>query len=228
LTRLNLVKKEGLQTLPFCIKIAYNLRFKEEYKMYTIIPLFPTHTHSSEFCEWLGRAVMTFGFLEEILKRSIFLYEYTNKYPENYSQSEFENYLEKLNNDMESMLSSTLGGRSGLIQRYKKCFEQRIDLTTPEEIIKDLDKYKEEWRNVLGHGSWGLPDEEGSSIPFFFKRGDKVKPGAKKFETPININDLKKVQLDIAQLAMYIANLASQQTGYKFPGAPSSFGKEFF
>lgn len=41
---------------------------------------FPTHRHSSEFWEQLGRAVATFGFLEEILKKAIFALTATRPY----------------------------------------------------------------------------------------------------------------------------------------------------
>ena len=34
---------------------------------------FPTHGHEAAFWESLGRAVATFGFLEEILEKAIFL-----------------------------------------------------------------------------------------------------------------------------------------------------------
>lgn len=37
-------------------------------------PLFPTHRHSPEFWEHLGRTISTYGFLEEVLGKAIFAF----------------------------------------------------------------------------------------------------------------------------------------------------------
>lgn len=41
---------------------------------------FPTHRHTSDFWEKLGRTVATFSFLEEILKKAIFSLDATQAY----------------------------------------------------------------------------------------------------------------------------------------------------
>ena len=43
---------------------------------------FPTHRHSAEFWECLGRAVATFGFLEEVLGKAIFSFTATREIPD--------------------------------------------------------------------------------------------------------------------------------------------------
>jgi len=45
-------------------------------------PLFPTHRHSAMFWENLGRTIATFGFLEEVLGKAIFVFSATTQYPE--------------------------------------------------------------------------------------------------------------------------------------------------
>jgi hypothetical protein len=47
----------------------------------TKLPIqFPTHRHSARFCEHLGRTIMTFGFLEEVLGKAIFAFTATRRY----------------------------------------------------------------------------------------------------------------------------------------------------
>ncbi len=43
---------------------------------------YPTHLHDATFWESLGRAVATFGFLEEVLARAIFAFTGTKPYSE--------------------------------------------------------------------------------------------------------------------------------------------------
>ena len=57
---------------------------------------FPTHLHSAIFWESLGRAVATFGFLEEVLGKAIFLITATRTYKENEIQAAYNEWLEKL------------------------------------------------------------------------------------------------------------------------------------
>ena len=43
---------------------------------------FPTHRHEPKFWESLGRAIATFGFLEEVLGKAIFSFTATRPYEE--------------------------------------------------------------------------------------------------------------------------------------------------
>lgn len=47
-----------------------------------LLDKFPTHRHEAAFWESLGRAVATFGFLEEILGKAIFAFTATRVYNE--------------------------------------------------------------------------------------------------------------------------------------------------
>lgn len=42
--------------------------------------MFPTHRHEPEFWEHLGRAIASFGFLEEVLGKAIFAFTATRRH----------------------------------------------------------------------------------------------------------------------------------------------------
>ncbi|MCE7797089.1 hypothetical protein LWE61_11020 [Sphingobium sufflavum] len=74
---------------------------------------FPTHRHTAEFWEVLGRAVGTFGFLEETLGKAIFSFTATRSYSEEEIGTAYEKWLPTL----ERALSDQLGS---LIDAYAK------------------------------------------------------------------------------------------------------------
>jgi hypothetical protein len=57
---------------------------------------FPTHGHEADFWESLGRAVATFGFLEEILGKAIFAFTATRAYEEDEIDRAYDEWLLKL------------------------------------------------------------------------------------------------------------------------------------
>jgi hypothetical protein len=83
-------------------------------------PLFPTHLHSPEFWEQLGRTVATFGCLEEVLGKAIFALTGTVPYDEAERQGAFERWLPTL----ERALTDPLGG---LIESYGKAYHDHPD-----------------------------------------------------------------------------------------------------
>ena len=66
--------------------------------------MFPTHKHEPMFWESLGRAVATFGFLEETLGKAIFAFTATKPYSEEEIQKAYENWLLKLQNALSDQL----------------------------------------------------------------------------------------------------------------------------
>ena len=108
---------------------------------------FPTHRHSGEFCEALGRTVATFGFLEETLGKAIFSFTATREISEDQIQAEFEKWLPTL----ERGLSDPLGG---LIDAYGKAVRNNkaATITNLDNLLEDLRKAAV-LRNVLCHGS---------------------------------------------------------------------------
>lgn len=115
---------------------------------------FPTHGHGGEFWEASGRAVATFGFLEEILGKAIFAFTATREIPEDEIQAEFEKWVPTL----QRALSDPLGG---LIDTYDDAVRNN-NAATIENLDSLLDRLREAatLRNVICHGSWRPPDEQ--------------------------------------------------------------------
>jgi hypothetical protein len=177
-------------------------------------PLFPTHRHHPVFWETLGRTIATFGFLEEVLGKAIFSFTATTRYEESEIDAAFKNWLRTL----ERALTDPLGN---LIDAYGKAVRDNSGAT-----IENLDELPEKlreasaMRNVLCHGSWRAPDDDGKSLPFFVNRQKMV------FDTPIDIKFLEQTQQAIAELACAVVNTVTVM-GWQFPGS-SGPGKVIF
>ncbi|MDV7341699.1 hypothetical protein RYZ26_19010 [Terasakiella sp. A23] len=190
-----------------------------ENKVYFLDPddlptLFPTHAHSPEFWEHLGRTIATFGFLEEVLGKAIFSFTATRPYSDEEVLEAYEEWLPKLERALTDQLWN-------LVESYGKAVKEH-----PESIIEDVEalvgmlKEATVYRNVLCHGSWRKPDEEGKSIPLFVNKKKEV------FQTAIDVEFLKQVQSHVAELACEVINSVTQM-GWQFPGA-NGLGKQMW
>lgn len=166
---------------------------------------FPTHRHEADFWEELGRAIATFGFLEEVLGKAIFAFTGTRPYSEDEVLEAYEAWLPKL----ERALSDPLGN---LIDVYEKSAKEHPNATIENlgDLAKDL-KDGCRIRNVLCHGSWRPTDSSGASIPFFVNRQNE------KFETPVDVAFLRQTQIATAELACEVINTVTHM-GWQFPG----------
>ena len=90
---------------------------------------FPTHRHKAEFWEALGRAVATFGFLEETLEKAIFAFTATRKVPADIIDEEYRKWLPTL----EKALTDPLGS---LISSYEEAVRANGDAQIPN--LQDL------------------------------------------------------------------------------------------
>jgi hypothetical protein len=167
---------------------------------------FPTHLHSSEFWEALGRLVATFGFLEEALGKAIFSFTGTREIPEDQIQVEFENWLPTL----QRALNDPLGG---LIDAYGKSVRNNkaATITNLDNLLEDLRKTAV-LRNVLCHGSWRVPDKQGRCVPFFVDKKNRI------FDTPIDIAYLNQVRRHVVELTCEVVNTVTHM-GWRFPGS---------
>lgn len=168
---------------------------------------FPTHLHPAAVWEALGRAVATFGFLEETLGKAIFSFTATRQYPETEIQAAYEKWLPT----MQRALSDALGG---LIDSYGKAVHEnpKATISNLEELI-DLLRKASQVRNVLCHGSWNRrPDDQGRSLPFFVNKNNEI------FETPVDLAYLNQVQRHTAELACAVISTVTHM-GYQFPGS---------
>ncbi|MEO0700900.1 MAG: hypothetical protein AAFY80_02055 [Pseudomonadota bacterium] len=171
------------------------------------LPLgFPTHRHEPGFWEWLGRTVATYGFLEEVLGKAIFSFSATTPYPEQEIEEAYAAWLPKL----ERALSDPLGN---LIDGYSKAVRGHpgATITNLEELVGDLRKAAVV-RNVLCHGSWRLPDDDGASKLLFVNRQLEI------FDSAVDVKFLQKTQRHVAELSCAVVSTVTHM-GWRFPGS---------
>jgi hypothetical protein len=168
--------------------------------------MFPTHKHGPMFWESIGRAVATFGCLEETLAKAIFAFTGTKPYSEEDIQKAFENWLPTLQKALSDQLWN-------LIESYGKAVRQHPDATI-ENFDEFLDQLKRaaKIRNVICHGSWRSPNAEGASVPFFVNRQQE------RFETAIDIPFLLQLQKHVSELICDVINTVTHM-GWQFPGS---------
>jgi hypothetical protein len=167
---------------------------------------FPTHLHSAEFWEALGRAVATFGFLEDVLAKAIFAFSGMREIPEERAEAE----LEKWHQQLEKALKNSLGG---LIGAYSDAVRSHggATITNLDELIADL-REASTIRNVICHGSWNPPDAHGRALPFFVDRRLRV------FSSLVDVSYLTQLQQHTLDLACAVINSVTHM-GWQFPGA---------
>ena len=167
---------------------------------------YPTHAHNPAFWEALGRAVATFGFLEEVLLKAIFVLTVTTPYDESKIESAYDAWVAK----MTRSLSDTLGS---LIKPYGEALREH-----PNAHIEGLDDFLVNLRkackirNAICHGSWHAPDSMGRSVPFYVNRQDEV------FDTAVDCVFLEALQKATTDLACDVIDTVTHM-GWQFPGS---------
>lgn len=169
---------------------------------------FPTQLHEPAFWEALGRAVATYGFLEDVLCKAIFSFTATTTYGEEEIEDAYKAWLPTL----ERALVDPLGN---LIDVYGKAVRNNGDST-----IENLDDFLKELRdasiirNVICHGFWGAPDFTGATIPSFVNKQKEI------FDTPIDRSFLAQLQRATTSLACTVIDTVTHM-GWQFPGSNS-------
>lgn len=172
--------------------------------------LFPTHSHPALFWEQLGRTIATFGFLEEVLGKAIFAFSGTRKYDAHEIEGAYEAWLPTLEGALIDQLFY-------LAKSYERAVRENQDSTVANvsELVDSIKKAAS-IRNVLCHGSWRVPDNEGKSLPLFVNRKKEIKE-IFIFETEIDIPFLCQVQDEVRDLACDVIDTVTQM-GWQFPG----------
>ncbi len=167
---------------------------------------YPTHAHSAAFWESLGRTIATFGFLEEILSKAIFAFTATRPYEEHEIEKAYKDWLPILENALTDSLRR-------LIKTYGKSVREHPNSTIEnlDELLSDLQEASK-IRNVLCHGSWRPPDNNGASIPFFVNKEKLI------FDTAVDCQFLNQVQSHVTGLVCSVVNTATHM-GLQFPGS---------
>jgi hypothetical protein len=168
-------------------------------------PLFPTHRHSPQFWEQLGRTIATYGFLEETLGKAIFAFTATRSYGPDEIDSAYKEWLPQLERALTDQLWN-------LAESYRKAAHDNSAITTEnvDELVEDIKKATI-IRNVLCHGSWRTPNANGASVPLFVNRQKQV------FDVAIDIAYLKQVQAHVAELVCSVIDTVTR-LGWQFPG----------
>jgi hypothetical protein len=172
-------------------------------------PSFPTHRHSVEFWEGLGRLVATFGFLEEILGKAIFAFTATREYSEDEVEAEFEAWLPTLQRALNEPLNPLVTAYSQAVRNHHA---PPLDEASLDELVRQL-RQVATLRNAICHGSWRqAPDSEGRSVPFYVDRRLGI------FGDPIDLQYLQSLQRSVAELACDVMNTVTL-LGWQFPGS---------
>lgn len=170
-------------------------------------PYWPTNYHEPEFWEALGRAIATISLLEETLKKSIYVITGARKVSnEDRENEEFKAWLKGLETTISNPLSS-------LIKRYEEAVRKNEKFLTTdfESLLKELQGLKE-WRNILCHGSWRPPNDDGKSCPIFVKKNGDI------FRGEIDLDLLRNIRVESAKMICILMNNITSN-GFQFPGA---------
>jgi hypothetical protein len=172
--------------------------------------MFPTHQHAPEFWEHLGRAIASFGFLEDTLKKAYFAFTGTTPVAPKDAEKAVEQWGKKLEKIMTMQLWNLANEFEVAATANPSCSTENVG-----ELVADIKKVAE-LRNILCHGSWMLPDNEGKSLPRFSKKHrvtGKIVPSTDK----IGIEYLSQVQAHVTDLICSVVDTVTHM-GYQFPG----------
>lgn len=167
---------------------------------------FPTHRHDPAFWESLGRAVATFGFLEDILCKAIFAFTATTHYEEREIEKAYEAWLPTLERALVDPLGNLIDVYGKVVRNNGSSTIQNLD-----DLLNDL-REASKIRNVICHGFWSSPDTTGATIPFF------VNKQKERFNTPIDMPFLDQLQKSTTSLACAVIDTVTHM-GWQFPGS---------
>lgn len=167
---------------------------------------YPAHRHKAEFWEALGRAVATFGFLEEVLLKAIFALTATTHVEMGNAETAYAEWAKKLKRSLSEPLRK-------LIDTFGKAVRENQDSTLEnlDDLLADL-RQVASIRNVICHGSWPPPDASGACIPFYVNRNGE------KFETPVDTAYLNQLRGVACDLACSVIDTVTH-IGWQFPGS---------
>jgi hypothetical protein len=185
--------------------MAETKRYLTDYRQAP--PEFPTQMHPPDFWEALGRAVATFGFLEETLGKAIFAFTGTRQIPEEEAKVEVDRWLPTLQKALHDPLGALIEGYGNAVRS-----NDGTTITNLDELLEDL-RAASNVRNALCHGSWNSkPDADGRTVPFYINRKNV------KFGTPFNAADLQQLQRQVVKLICDVVNSVTHM-GWQFPGS---------
>ena len=172
----------------------------------------PTHLLPPAFWEELGRTVATFGFLEDILKRTCFALTGTRKH-KNITEAAYQKWAK----DLELSLTDSLGA---LIRRIDQALKNDGRFSQDHKIgivqrLKELNVY----RNALCHGAWvsGI-NANGSARLRFFRKTKTDCP--EEFDRLLSLKDITQIRNETVDITTLLMSTVTSM-GVQFPGSTS-------
>lgn len=169
----------------------------------------PTHKGKPAFWEEVGRAVATFGFLEDMIPRFLLAFE-GSKPGIDYTHDEVVAWVRSL----ERSLSDPLGA---LILKLERAFREddRVSEETSKAVV-DLLKELRSRRNALCHGAWIGFDDVGTAQLRYFVRNEDGKTVLQSEQ--LSKEDIAAVRRKTVSLLLKLASIAVS-IGIRFPGS---------
>ncbi|WP_347266776.1 hypothetical protein [Paracoccus sp. (in: a-proteobacteria)] len=119
----------------------------------------------AEFAQALGQAVASFGWLEEIIKRTIYALDRA-RLAEDLTHEELQTWL----THMENIADDSMGT---LIEQLDAAMRRHPGLRERNRITDRLNEIKQQ-RNLLCHASWRPTEEKGRWHPAFVNTRGEV------------------------------------------------------
>ncbi len=180
----------------------------------------PTHKGSPAFWEELGRAIASFGFLEDTLTRTYFALTATRRYK---CKEEVEKVFEEWKKSLELSLTDSLGN---LINKIDKAFkdDDRFSEDIRSAVVDRLNEVRV-WRNALCHGTWDSFAENGDSAHLRYFR--KTPDGPEQLDNGfLHQSEIARIRRATVETAQNLINIVISNN-LQFPGSESP-GKTIF
>jgi hypothetical protein len=136
----------------------------------------------------------------------------TGTYPAPDDEADATGAVDQWHGSLERSIVSTLNPLIDTVAKAAKNHPESRHQNL-DEFIGDL-RAAAKVRNLICHGSWGAPDENGASVAFYVtgrSRPERVNT------TPVTTAWLEQLQTHTAELACGVVDLVTHM-GYQFPG----------
>lgn len=128
--------------------------------MKSVPEMFPTHCHSDELCQLIGRAVMSCSYLENSLLDAAMAVKGLD--PEFARRVGASKVIDLIKNEKQRSNGKTFHALIGLFERYCKA-NPLVSNKRTDELVKYC-KQIAEVRDTLCHGFYHKPLEDGSAL----------------------------------------------------------------
>jgi len=152
----------------------------------------PPETHytlPAEFAAALGQCVANFGWLEEIIKRTIYALDKA-RLADDLSERELHSWLAR----MSSLADDSMGT---LIDQLDSAMRRYPGLGDRARITDRLNDMKRQ-RNLLCHASWRPTEDPKAWLPAFINTKGEV------FDHPLMLADLDQIGRDTVELGALV------------------------